>query len=80
MLLYGSISWTLLDRHASRVVSAEMRFLRKILGKTRRYRIRNERVREELGVRSVLETIEERQLKWFGHVNRMEMTVRPGGF
>nr|XP_024216671.1 uncharacterized protein LOC112210742 [Halyomorpha halys] len=33
LVLYGSKSWTALDRHANKVVSAEIRFLRKILGK-----------------------------------------------
>nr|CAI5821113.1 unnamed protein product [Callosobruchus analis] len=34
-------------------------------------RIRNEATREELGVEPVLKPIEQSQLPWFGHVNRL---------
>lgn len=49
-----------------------MSFLWRVIGKKRRDRIRNQRTREELRIRSVLNVIENRQLKWFGHDCRME--------
>src|SRR5215469_8918877 len=52
-----------------------MRVLRLIRGVTQCDRVRNERVRGDLGVKSILEIIEKNQLRWFGHVKRM----RPGG-
>ena len=39
--------------------------------RTRRDRIRNERIREEVGQRSLEEIIEQIQLKWWGHAFRM---------
>jgi hypothetical protein len=53
-----------------------MRFLRKVVGKTRRKKIRNETIRRNLGV-SPLQIeieIEESQLRWAGHVVRMGET------
>jgi hypothetical protein len=70
-LIYGSESWVTLRKHWSKVTAAEMRYLRRTVGKTRRDRWRNERVREEVGRRALCEDIKERQLKWFGHVIRM---------
>jgi hypothetical protein len=71
ILIYGAETWTLLDKHESRITSAEMKYLRKIVGKTRRDRVRNATVREELQQTSAVETVEERQLRWYGHVIRM---------
>ena len=35
--------------------------------------VRNERIREEVGQeKSIVQVIEQRQLQWFGHVNRMK--------
>jgi hypothetical protein len=49
-----------------------MRFHRKIEEKTRQERLRNSTFRENLKVRQpILEAIEERQMRWFGHINRM---------
>lgn len=49
-----------------------MKFLRAVKGVTRRDRIRNEQIREELEVESIHSVIERNQLKWFGHINRMQ--------
>lgn len=49
-----------------------MKYLRAIKGITLRYKIRNEVIREDLNVESILESIERKQLKWFGQTARME--------
>ena len=49
-----------------------MRFLRKTTGNTRRDRIRNQNIREELKVELLIETIEKTTLRWYGHVVRMK--------
>ena len=49
-----------------------MRFLRRIEGKTKFDRIRNETYRTNLNVRPVKEVIEEGQLRWRGHLHRMQ--------
>ncbi|XP_039291248.1 uncharacterized protein LOC120352956 [Nilaparvata lugens] len=69
-MMYGSESWVSLDKHMSRVTAAEMRYLRRIVGKSRRDRVRNETVRGELGVKPARDKIEEKQLRWLGHAGR----------
>jgi hypothetical protein len=49
----------------------EMKFLREILGKTRRDKIRNDDIREQLKVDDIKNYIERNRLKWYGHVMRM---------
>ena len=70
-LIYGSEAWTLTTRTRSRVVAAEMRVLRVIFGVTRWDRKRNEDVRRELNVEPIENLIVKQQLKWYGHVRRM---------
>jgi len=50
----------------SKVQAAEMRVLRLIKDVTRRDRLQNEDVRKELGVYSILDYIEQPQLRWYG--------------
>nr|XP_014284774.1 uncharacterized protein LOC106686136 [Halyomorpha halys] len=70
-LLYESESWVPLDKHLSRVTAIEMRYLRRVAGRTRRDRIRNERTRQDVGTVSIKDTIEKRQLRWFGYLCQM---------
>jgi hypothetical protein len=49
-----------------------MRCYRKIARKTKRDWVRSERIREQVGQESVRRVLEERQLRWFCHVYRME--------
>nr|CAI5869764.1 unnamed protein product [Callosobruchus analis] len=51
--------------------SFETKYLRNANGVTKIDRIRNEAIREELGVEPVLKLIEQSQLLWFGHVDRL---------
>merc|ERR1712074_176230 len=62
-LMYGSESWTLEARDKSRLQATEMKFLRRTIRKTR--------IREEVKADSLEERIERKQLRWNGHVNRM---------
>jgi hypothetical protein len=48
----------------------EMKFLREIIGKTRRDRIRNDDIREQLKVEDIKIDIEKNRLRWYGHVMR----------
>ena len=74
VLLYGSETWTLTTKLKSKVQATEMRILRLIYGVTRRDRIRNDSIRAALKVTSILSIIEKSQLRWFGHVIRMDDT------
>jgi len=72
VLLYGSECWCMRREDERRLLVAEMSWLRRILGKSRRDKIRNEVTREELGQReTVVDKIRKRRLTWFGHVTRM---------
>ena len=72
ILLYGSENWSLTTKTASRVQAAEMRTLRMIRGVTRTDLMRNERIKEDLGVEATLNIIERSKLRLYGHVKRMD--------
>ena len=59
---------------------AEMRMLRWFCGHTRRDRVRNEVIRDRVGVASIEEKLTQHRLRWFGHVQRRppEAPVRNG--
>uniref|UniRef100_A0A8D8R1Q5 Uncharacterized protein n=1 Tax=Cacopsylla melanoneura TaxID=428564 RepID=A0A8D8R1Q5_9HEMI len=55
----------------SRIQASEMKFIRSIVGKTRRDRIRNEEIRRSVDVEKLQDKIERSRLKWYGHMQRM---------
>ena len=54
-----------------RLVTCEMKCLRKAVNKTRRDKIRNEVIRDMAGAKPVLQHTKQQQVKWFGHITRM---------
>jgi hypothetical protein len=79
-MLYGAECWPTKRRHVQQLSVAEMRMLRWICGNTRRDRVRNDDIRERLGVASVEEKLMQHRLRWFRHIQRRpaEATVRSG--
>jgi hypothetical protein len=72
VLLYNSETWTLKTTQQNRLRTFEMACLRRIEGVTRRDRIRNEEIRTRLGARpDIITRIQQRRLRYFGHVSRM---------
>ena len=68
---YASETWTLKTVDNNKLNTFEMRCLRTLLGVTRWNRIRNEDIRNRLGVKeTITETIQKKRLHWFGHVIR----------
>jgi hypothetical protein len=63
-LLYGTESLTILDKHQNGMQISEMKYLRKVLGKTRRDQIRNTKIRNQLKQESVEVLMEKRTLRW----------------
>jgi hypothetical protein len=63
-LLYGSESWPARGKEISGINSDEMKCFRRIARKTRRDRIRNERIREDLEQEGIENILVKRQLKW----------------
>jgi hypothetical protein len=79
-MLYGAECWPTKSRHVQQLSVAEMRMLRWICGNTRRDRVRNDDIRERLGVTPVEEKLVQHRLRWFGHIQRRpsETPVRSG--
>lgn len=70
-MIYGSETWPLTIKQGSKMTATEMKYLRKIAGKTKRDRCKNNDIRESLKQKALVTIIEEKQLKWYGHVQRM---------
>jgi hypothetical protein len=74
---YGSECWALTKRQKSRLEAAEMRFLRSAAG----YRLidhrRNEDLREEIQIVDINSRINDYQIKWLQHLERMEQNRIP---
>ncbi|KAF3685283.1 Sterol 3-beta-glucosyltransferase UGT80A2 [Capsicum annuum] len=72
-LLYGAECWPVKNSYIQKMKVAEMRMLRWMCGLTRGDRVRNETIREKVGVTSVECKMREARLRWFGHVKRRGM-------
>ena len=70
VLLYGSGCWTVKYQHELKTSVAEMRMLRWMCGHIRKYKIRNEVIRNKVGVMSIEEKLRVTRLRWFCHVRR----------
>ena len=79
-MLYGAECWPTKRRHVQQLTVAEMRMLRWFCGHTRRDRVRNEAIRNRVGVAPIKEKLTQHRLRWFGHVQRRspEAPVRSG--
>ena len=67
-MLYGAECWSTKRRHVQQISVAKMRMLRWICGHTRRDRVRNDDIRDRLGVAPIEEKLVQHWLTWFGHV------------
>ncbi|KAM3394643.1 hypothetical protein P3S68_003646 [Capsicum galapagoense] len=72
-LLYGAECWPVKNSHIKKMKVAKMRMLRWMCGLTRGDRVRNETIREKVGVTSVKCKMRKARLRWFGHVKRRGM-------
>lgn len=66
ILTFRCESWVLRVRQKSKIQETEMKYLRKVRGVTKKDR------RKDLNIQPTLEFIEERQLQWWGHLQRMK--------
>jgi hypothetical protein len=69
-MLYGAECWPTKRQHVQQLSVAEMHMLQWICGHTRRDRVRNDDIRERLGVAPVEEKLVQHRLRWFGHMQR----------
>jgi len=70
-LLYGSETWTIKARDASRISAAEMKYMRKTAGHTWTDYKTNLHIVKELGITPVLDKLLEYKRNWIQRVNRM---------
>jgi hypothetical protein len=75
VFLYGSERWTPRKRDWNRIQAAEMKCLRTVKGCTGLYQIRNEDIKNELGISPLSENIIEYRNKCKAHLQRMEHTA-----
>ena len=71
-LMYGAETWALKKAQEKKLEVAEMRMLRWMRGVTKLDKIRNERIRGTTKVGEITKKVQERRLKWYGHVMRRE--------
>ena len=71
-LLYGSETWRLTENNERRVEATEMDALRRSSRISRKEKIRNVTIRQQIGLEeTIIKEIEQNQLTWYGHVQRM---------
>ena len=70
-LLYACETWTLLERHKSKVQTFEMRCLRRVKGVTILDKVRNEDIRSRLGQLAVVSRVEKEKIEWLRKMEGM---------
>lgn len=71
-LLSGNETWVLTEKLEKRLQVAEMKYLRRAANVTIMDKIRNDNIRDKLGIESVQKYIEKSQLRWWGHLKRLK--------
>jgi len=72
--MYGAEVWQITTRELNKIVSTEMDVLRRSARKSRMERIKNEHIKEIIGVKGkpdIIDIIERKRLQWYGHVKRI---------
>ena len=78
ILLYNTETWTLKEENKISLQVFEMSVLRKILGCTRRDRVRNADITKDLALdMDIVEVLHLRRLTYFGHCTRMDPSRYP---
>ena len=72
VLLYGAESWSITSAMEHKLISAENKWLRRLLRVSYKEHITNVEIRRRTGQPSVVNIIRKRRMKWAGHVMRME--------
>ena len=71
--LYGAEAWSMRSAERWKVNDLEMKCLRSLVGVSRMDRVRNEEVRMRARIeREFASRADQRVLRWFGHVERMD--------
>jgi hypothetical protein len=74
ILVYGADVWPVSTRKINKLLSTEMDVLGRSARKSRMERIKNEHIKETMGVKGkadITDIIQKKRLQWYGHVKRM---------
>jgi hypothetical protein len=74
ILMYGAEVWQIPTREINKILCTEMGVLRRSARKSRMERIKNEHIKEIMGVErkpDIIDIIEKKILQWYGHVKRI---------
>ena len=69
-MVYGADTWAVKKAHEKKMEVAEMKILRWMCGVTRLDKIRNDKIRESTKVGEISKKVQERRMRWYGHVIR----------
>ena len=70
--MYGSKTWRLAENNKRRIKATEKDALRRSSRISRKDRIRNVTIRQQIGLEeTIIKEIEQNQLTWYGHVQLM---------
>ncbi|XP_070007592.1 uncharacterized protein LOC107780245 [Nicotiana tabacum] len=72
-MLYEVECWPIKKPHVQKMSIAEMRMLRWMCGHTRKDKIKNEVIRDKVGVASIEAKLPESTMRWFGYVKRRDI-------
>ena len=70
-MVYGAEVWQIPTREINKILSTEMDVLGRSARKSRMGRIKNEHIKEIMGVKGKPDIIEQKRLQWYGHIKRM---------
>src|SRR5215510_14710780 len=73
ILMYGVEVWQIPPRQINKILATEMDVLRRSARKSRMEKIKNERIKEIMGVKrkpDIIDIIEKKILQWYGHIKR----------
>ena len=76
-LKFGSEFWVLKKREEQRLETAQMKFLRHLLGTTKLDKEKNQCIREKTGAQSIVKEIKQYHDKWLQYVQRMDSNRLP---
>jgi len=72
--VYGTEVWQIHSREINKILSTEMDVLRRSARKSSLERIKNEHIKEIMGVKGkpdIIDIVQQKRLQWYGHVKRM---------
>ena len=71
-MIYGAETWSIKKTQEKKLNVAEMKMLRWACGHTRLDRIENQEIRKRMKVTELHKKVQEKRLRWYGHVIRHE--------